>query len=128
MRDLINVSELITDSDFSQTFTVIRNPGHWEEGSWVYGTPVEIQIEGVITVANVSDVNMLPEGDRIKGSMTFHSLEQLYPTRGQNSNYTGVESTSDEIIWQGERYKIMQVYPYVDYGYWKALGVRMVGN
>jgi hypothetical protein len=65
---------------------------------------------------------MIPEGDRIQGAMTFHSTEALYVTRIGNAS-----GTSDKILWRGEYYKLVSVYPEVDWGYYKAVGTRIKG-
>ena len=33
----------------------------------------------------------------------------------------------DRIEWQNNKYKIMQVNPWIDYGYYQAIAVRMEG-
>lgn len=69
---------------------------------------------------------MLPEGDRIAGLMTFYSTadKPIYTTRNKDDD----KGTSDELEWRGERYRVLQVFPYNDFGYVKALGTRMSGD
>jgi len=80
----------------------------------------------VVIAANTKDVNMMPEGDRIAGLMTFYTNadKPIFVTR----NLSEDQGTSDEIEWRGERYRVMQTFPYQDYGYIKAMGTRMVGD
>ena len=84
-----------------------------------------MQFYGTITVANTQDVNMLPEGDRIAGLMTFYSTADnpIFVTRNGE-----VKGTSDELEWRGERYRVIQTFPYLDYGYIKAICKRMSGD
>lgn len=56
--------------------------------------------------------------------MCFYSRKDIYVTHVSNEHSPG---TSDEIEWHGNRYKIIQVAPYKDYGFVKAFGVRMEG-
>jgi hypothetical protein len=118
---MINIAELINDPDFVQNYTVYRKDATWSEGETTQ-TETKLKFTGVVVAANTRDVNMLPEGDRIAGLMVFYTTtdKPFYPTRS-----TG---TSDEILWRGDRYKLMQVYPYDDYGYVKAIGTRKTGD
>ena len=122
---MIDVSELIIDPDFAQPYTVHRKSGAWSEGVF-NEIESELQFNGVIIVANTQDVNMMPEGDRIAGLMTFYTTADnpIFVTRNLSSD----QGTSDEIEWRGERYKVMQTFPYTDYGYIKAVGTRKVGD
>ena len=69
---------------------------------------------------------MLPEGDRIAGLMTFYTTADnpIFVTR----NLVDDKGTSDELEWRGERYRVMQTFPYLDYGYIKAVAKRMSGD
>lgn len=127
---MISVDEVIEDPDFAQKFTVIRSVGSFVKGVWTEGTPIEIEMIGVISVASSKDLRQVPEGDRITGAMVFHSLKQIYTTRvgsgtGRRATTTGI---SDKILWRTEEYKIVSVSPYIDYGYYKAIGERIKGN
>lgn len=122
---MIDVSELIVDQDFAQPYTVYRKSGDWSGGRFVE-TEIALQFYGVVIAANIKDVNMLPEGDRIAGLMVFYTTADnpIFVTRDLDSS----KGTSDQIEWREERYKIMQTYPYNDYGYIKAIGTRMAGD
>lgn len=122
---MINVSELITDPDFAQTFTVTRYFGEWVDGR-LQEQKSEIPMVGVITPENTSDMNQLPGGDTITGRINIYSLEPLFTTRlkGDNSSRS---STSDEIEWRGEKWKILQTENFLDFGYFKSLAVRKFG-
>ncbi|WP_371378905.1 hypothetical protein [Sporomusa aerivorans] len=119
---MINIAEIINDPDFCQAFSVFRKTG--KTGKWVEGEYIqaeqEIKMRGVVVAANTKDLLQVPEGDRVKGVMAFYSTAPLLVT-----NEAG---TSDQVVWHGERYRLFQLWPYVDYGYYKALGERMAGN
>ena len=122
---MIDVSELIVDPDLAQPYTVHRMSGIWTDGEFIQ-TELPLPFYGVVIVANTQDVNMMPEGDRIAGLMTFYTTvdNPIFVTRNLDAD----QGTSDEIEWHGERYKIMQTFPYHDYGYIKAIGTRKVGD
>ena len=120
---MIDVSEIIEDPDFAQSFYVYRSTGSFINGVWTESTPTRIQMYGVITVANAKEVRMLPEGDRIQGAMDFYSTKALYVTRtGQT------QGTSDKILWRGDYYKLINVKNWADYGFYSATGERIAGD
>lgn len=122
---MIDVSELMSDPDFAQSYIGYRKTGNWIEGVFTETESV-INFYGPITVANTKDINMLPEGDRVIGLMVFYTTSDnpFLITR----NKDGSLGTSDQPVWENERYKIMQVFPYNNYGYMKAIGTRMAGD
>lgn len=122
---MIDVSELVHDPDFCQNFTVYRQTGAFGAGGFIVGTETEISFEGVITVASEKDLQQVPEGDRVEGAMMFYTTEQIFITYADDSGNSG---TSDQILWNGNRYKVVRVWPYGDYGYWKSYGYRMIGE
>lgn len=113
----INVSRVINNPKFAQKYTVHRKDGDWVGGRWVTTGETQIIYNGVVTAPNAKEILQVPEGDRVKGVMCFHSTQELFVTRA--------EGTSDEIEWNGNRYRVSQVMPWADYGYWKAFGIRM---
>jgi hypothetical protein len=114
----LNVGKVLSNPQFTQSFTVYRKSGSWVEGTWVPSEDI-LNFTGVVTACNPKDLVQVPEGDRIVGLMCFHSTKEMYTT---NTN-----GTSDEIVWNEERYRISSIVPWSDFGYYKAFGVRMVG-
>lgn len=120
---MINVSRAINDTRFVQPFTVYRKSGgEWVNGRWEQSEN-PIQLSGVISIAKEKDLQMIPEGDRIGGAIVIHSTQELFITHKD-----GEAGTSDEILWRNERYKLISVNTYADYGYYKAIGIRKVSN
>ena len=121
---MINVGRIVNSRNFAQGkgFAVFRKTGSWEAGRFVQ-TETKLNFSGTITPCNPKDLIQVPEGDRVTGIMCFHCEKQIYTTRTDIK-----KGTSDEIEWQGERYRVSSVVPYVDFGYWKAFGVRMVSK
>lgn len=118
----IDMSELITDQDFAQNYIVHRKSGSFVGGRWVQ-TETAITVNGVVSPAGSKEIMQVPEGDRTSLIMSFHSTVEIFVTR----RTAAAAGTSDEIEWRGNRYRIHQVYPYADYGYYKALGISMEG-
>lgn len=120
---LISVSRVINDPRFSQSFKVFRKSGEWLKGRFIQNE-VEINISGVITPAKAKEIEMIPEGDRVGGEISIHATSKLNVTRALENE----EGTSDEVEWQGERYKLYQVNNYSQYGYYSAIAMRLVSN
>jgi hypothetical protein len=108
----------------SQEFLVIRSQGSFVGGRWTEGTPLQITMRGIVTVMSERELAQIPEGDQIKGAMKFCSKDPIYATHKDGTTTSGI---SDQIVWQGERYKIFQVAPWVDYGFYQAAGERIKG-
>lgn len=124
MNNLIKVERIVNDPRFTQSFKVFRKSGEWIKGRFIQ-SETEITFSGVITPAKPKQIEMIPEGDRVGGEISIHTTTKLYTTHsleGEN------EGTSDEIEWQGERYKLYQVNDYSQYGYYSAIGMRLVSN
>jgi hypothetical protein len=119
---MINVGELLTDPDFAQAFTIKRSSGAFGLGGFL-ATTSNVRGAGVITVATEEDLMQVPEGDRVTGSMMFYSRKPIYATRAGSA-----AGLSDLIAWRGQTYRIAKVFPYQDYGFYKAIGVRMSGE
>jgi hypothetical protein len=123
---MIDVSFLISDPAFAQTIKVYRKAGDWAPNGEFVITENEIQMAGVISIANAKQIEFIPEGDRIGGEIAIHTLEALYNSR--NATETEQAGVSDEILWHGDRYKIYQVNEYSDYGYYFAIGQRKASD
>lgn len=118
---LINVSELVNDPDFAQSFVILRSTGTWIKGEWTPSTTA-VQAYGAISVARPRDLEMVPEGDVGHGAMVFWTQQPIYVTRVANN---GKGQSSDILIWQEEQFRVLDVKQYKDYGYYRAIGTRM---
>jgi hypothetical protein len=119
---MINLAEIATDADFAQSYTVIRSSGSFVLGGWS-NTTSSVPMYGAITVASSSDLEQVTEGDRVTGAMTFYSTQQLYVTRAGTT-----PGLSDIIAWRGQNYRLVKIFDYLDYGWNKAVGLRMSGE
>ena len=60
------------------------------------------------------------------GAMCFYSQQEIFTTHSGESSQT--DGTSDQIVWNGNRFRVTSVMPWSDYGYFKAVGVRMASE
>jgi hypothetical protein len=134
---VINIAEIINDPDFAQEYTIKRDSGQFGPGGWQPNITT-IPAYGPVTVADANTLDMIPEGDRPKGAMSFYSTTEIYETHTNNpkygqggagqGGYGGSQGTSDQIWWRNQKYRVSKVFPWADYGYWHAVGVRMSGE
>ena len=113
----MNLSSVVNSPRLNaQAYTIQRSTGSFVLGGY-QSVPTPVPGFGVISVASAKELQQTPEGDSALGAMVFRNSQPLYTT-----NTTGI---SDIIEWQGDNYRIQNVEPWVDYGYFKAIGVRM---
>ena len=104
----------------AQAFTVYRTTGQFTGGRWVANPVQEISMFGVITVVNEKELQQMEFADKVKGAMFFHCKDEIFVTREG--------AISDKIMWRGDYYRIFQVGPWVDYGFFKCVGERILGT
>jgi hypothetical protein len=117
---MIDVSEVVNDPDLAQEFTILRSSGSYLNGVFQSST-TPIQGFGVVTVATAREIEMVPEGDRVTGMMSFHSNQPILGTRANG----GATGASDILLWHGEKYRVLAIWNWSDYGYYDAIASRM---
>jgi hypothetical protein len=120
---MINVSRVLNNPRFLEDFVVYRMTGSWAGGRFTE-EEAALNFKGVVTVGTGDDLVQTPEGDRITGVMAFHSLQPMFTTRNDGA----ASGTSDQIFWQGLRYRVHETKPWNKYGYYKALCTCMGGD
>lgn len=128
----LNVSRVVSNPKFAQTFTIERSSGgDWNDnGTWGDVT-VDVDFYGIIQPATAKELNQVPEGDRVKEVKSFHSTQEMFVSHVDTENATDVgynAGISDYAIWNGQRYRLAKRYEWADFGYFKALGVRVKGD
>jgi len=124
---MLNVADIITDLDMAQSYTINRSSGSFglataTSGSW-QETFSTVAGYGPIYPSTNKELQQVPEGDIVTAAMTFLNTQPLYTTR--NGQYKG---TSDQLVWQGESYRVIALLLYQDYGYYGAIATRMAGD
>ncbi len=120
----MDVSLAIADPNLSEFFTVLRSVGHFDAGGWVEDKKITLKIYGVVSVAAVKDIDMTEEADQVRGMANFWARQEIFVTHENGSDSMG---TSDVLVWRGEEYRVMQVAPYGNRGYWKGTAQRKLG-
>lgn len=121
----IDVSGIVNDPDFTQTFMVKRQKGEWTAGRFV-STETTVRMSGKISPMKPKEITQLPEGDAISAAIVIHSSKPLYQTRLTQEDQTE-GALSDEIVWKCERWRVLSVQDYSDYGYYRTIAIRKLG-
>jgi hypothetical protein len=113
----------------SEPFTIYRTVGSFQRGGWVatestqnHPNPQVISARGVVTVLNEKELDMVPEGDRVKGAMKFFTTTPLYLTSSAGANI------SDKVLWNGDYYRLVNIGQWGSFGFYTAVGVRTAGD
>lgn len=113
---MINLSSVVTDPRFAQSFTIFRKSGEWAAGRFEQSEN-KINFVGTVSIASAKEIEQIPEGDRVGGEIVIHCTQEIFTTRtGNDLNNSSDDSnkcgTSDELLWHGDRYKLYSVSPY----------------
>ena len=123
---MMNLSRVVLSPRLNvQSLNVYRSSGSFIAGRWTENatSPVTIPTKGIAYPSSNKELQMMPEGDRVIGAITFFTVDQLYTTRNDPS-----KGLSDKIEWKGEMYKILWQNPFQDYGYFMSIAERIVGD
>lgn len=129
---LLNVSRVVSNPMFAQAFIIERSSGgdFAVSGDWV-DTTLQVSMWGIIQPATAKELLQLPDGDRVKEVKSFHSEQEMFITHANNADLTTTgynAGISDIAIWNGQHYRLAKRYEWDDFGYYKALGVRIEGE
>lgn len=117
----LDVSEIVNDPELAEPFIIRRSRGGFVRGGWS-DQITEIPAYGVVSVAAEKDLEVLPEGDRVREARVFHSSQPIYITNAEN---VGV---SDVLVWNNVAYRVLSVADYSNRGYYRAVACRTAGN
>ena len=122
---MIDLSELLTDPDFSEPISIARTNVSWLLSGEKPTTSITIPAIAIVTPTSAEDVQQLPEGDRVSGAMTFRSTTVLQ--MAYENGATG-STEADIVTWRGQPWKIVYVWPWNSFGVPKAVGVLVSGQ
>ena len=126
----MNLSVVCNDPNKAENFIVLRSQGGaYVQGKWVEPAPQMLSYFGVISQATPRDIEALPEGDRVHDMIVVNCELPLYVTRiaGTEQAPGNQQGTSDVIVWNNEKWRVMKPYNYASRGYWYAMAARIKG-
>ena len=137
MSEVGDLAFVVDDGVLSEPYEIQRSTGSFELGGWVTSSSI-IPGWGVVSVASAEDLDMIPEADRVTGSMVFHSQQRIFitqlddepgdPNGGAEDGADPSQRVSDILIWGYTKWRVLHCYPYPNRNFWKAIAVRLAGN
>jgi len=118
-----DIPSLLHDPDFNEPYTVMRSSGRYVQGHYQPNQQA-IKMTGTVQPIGAEALQKLPEGEREQVSLIFKCTQPLYVSQGM-PNADGTQNISDEIIWNGSRYKIVRVDDWSSYGFMSAYGQKL---
>jgi hypothetical protein len=120
---MVNVARVACSARLgAQQVKITRSSGKWVDGEFALNKPSTLYLYGIVTVASPKDLEQVPEGDRVKGGIKFLCTERLMQTDGTRPGF------GDTLSWRGATYKVATVSPDIDYGFYRAICVRLEGG
>jgi hypothetical protein len=116
-----SVQSVVVDPDLADHFSIYRSKGTFTSGGWKNETTI-VPAYGVIQIASPKALQMVPEGDRVAGSLECHCAQPMYSTSED------AEGLSDQIKWDGKMFRVMSLGRWNHYGYYVAILDRMQGS
>lgn len=108
---------LLSDPDLgAQGYTITRRVGQWQGGRQNVVNEDNIRAIGIIQPPSPEELSFFPEGERRKGTIAIYTRAHLHLSEG--------EDISDDITWRGERYKLIRIDRWEDYGYCIGYAVK----
>lgn len=110
---MINVRELVTDTDFTQAITrIVRTETINSNGESVV-TPASTTIQAVVTSPSMQDLLRFEDATAYKDAIKVTTASPLNPA--------SVGHQPDLIVYHGETYIVAQSNDYQDFGYTRAI-------
>lgn len=116
--------DAVSNADIAEPFTIKRSTGSFAAGGW-QSSNTALPAYGVVSVAQDTYLEMVPEADRVHGARVFVSTTPMYVTSDERLDQTA--GTSDILIWNIQKYRVHSVGNYINRGFYYAVATRMRG-
>jgi hypothetical protein len=114
---MIDISEVVADSDFVEPITVYRVTGALSNEGEITKSEVAIARIAVVQPASKDDmVSYVPEGERTDEAIRIWCTQDLRMSDGNSIH-------SDIIEWSGKRYRVAYSAPWQQHGYYFVIAV-----
>lgn len=122
-----DITALLEDADLgAQAFCVFRTKGEWSDETFEFelSEPQQIQGIGNMQPASPRQLAQVAEGDRTSEMLSLRTRMALYLTHVIDAN-PNEGYVSDELVWRGNRYKVVSVDGWHDFGFCHAILAKM---
>ena len=115
-----DILEVINDEAFNTPFLLGRSQGvRQDDGEYIENRNWQ-DLKAVIQPAKGYKTQHLKEGDKNKPAVNLWCSYELNPT------FDGAAVTGDLIDWHQQKYQVVEVMDWSQYGYWYALAVQVI--
>jgi hypothetical protein len=118
---MIDLIDVLQDSDLCSAWQIQRNSGYDGAGGWVSNPPQTVQMFGAARVATAREIMAVPAADQVHEMLSFYSTQPIYVTDAARGG------TSDVIVFQGGQYRVLSVQNFSEQGFYVATAARMAG-
>ena len=105
---LLDVTDLLTDPDFSSTFDILRSTETVDQHGIASRVEQTISLSGVIEAGSGQTIVMLDDGTRISDSLTLWCEFPLWASFENRP--------ADIVLWKGQRYVVKSVEDWTNFG------------
>lgn len=121
---MLNFRRAMRNRLLRQKFQIIRNRSGWVNGNFCELQEFTLNVQGIIVPVGSKTVIMHANGDVVEGAIEIYSPVSILPPKEakQEGDYN---RESDRIKWRNEIYKVMKVDNWNDYGFCKAVAIRV---
>lgn len=111
----LDVTDVLMDPDFCDTSLVChRQIQTVDDDNFPINTAQDIPFSGVVTVDRALEAKRMTAGQNINGAILI--VTQFRLTQGQVANGTDPDLDADVVTYNGRKYRVTFVDPYVSYG------------
>ncbi len=93
--------------------------GSYIDGKWADGIPTPVSIKAVVQNAQPNDLILLPEGTRSTEAVKLHTTTKI------NTVSEVGETNADTFTYDGDTYKIYDVFKRKIGNYYKGIAIRI---
>lgn len=104
----IDITELLDDPDFSDTFFLRRQHQTIDSSGLAHNTETSVACDGVCFPGGGNKLIRTRDGDRVEADMTIVTRTILHDGRGGEP--------ADNVEWMGKRYVVTLVEDYANWG------------
>lgn len=105
---LIDVTDVLSDPDFVDDFTVIRSTRTVDQHGHAIDLPGQFYTFGSIQPTNGNTLMLLPEAERVGSFITIYTMFPLISLSDTTA--------PDRIIWHNKTYQVKMLNDWTDYG------------
>jgi hypothetical protein len=111
---MLDVSRVVRNPRLTTSITLKRPTLTLAKEGEMSRTYADSTIRAIVHPAKLSDLMMLPEGERISNAIVVYSTSEIREGNGK-------DTSADVIVYQSQNWRVAKLDHYELYGYYKAI-------